>query len=301
MNSAPYLSIITPLYNRADLLSRCYDSLRRQSDFDFEWIIVDDGSTDEPEPIVKRFATDHFPITFLQKENGGKHTALNAAHPYIHGKFVLILDSDDFLTDTAVQQVKCAWCRFDATAEIGIVTFLKGPSETTPNCYAADEAIPVDIMRYKRTIVHSSDCCEVIRAELFTKYPFPVFENERFISECALWNRVSFTHKCVYINQVIYICEYLDGGLTKSGRALRIRNPLGGMFISDLRMDQKNYFTQRIKYGLLYTCYGLFARKNPRKMASMCRSRLLMWLCLPFGWLLYRHWNASFAKSTQTH
>ena len=87
---------------------------------------------------------------------------------------------------------------------------------------------PVDILRYKRRIVHSSDCCGVIRTELFLKIPFPVFPGERFMGEGVLWNRVAITHKCVYINDVIYICEYLEDGLTKSGRAMRIRNPRGG-------------------------------------------------------------------------
>lgn len=288
------LSIVTPTYNRADLLIRCYESLLKQSDKNFEWIIVDDGSNDNTEKIVNGFLPD-FPIKYIKQKNGGKHTALNTSHRYISGKYVLILDSDDYLIDSAVEEVKKIWSKYENNQNIGIVTFLKGSSIEKPSCKAKDEEIPVDIMRYKRICYHSSDCCEVLRSELFKKFPFPVFDGEKFISEGALWNRVSFTHKCVYINKVIYISEYLDGGLTKSGKKLRINNPNGGMYTSNLNMNRKNYFTRRIKNGLLYTCYGFFAKKKPTEMAKNNDSKLLMWLCLPFGWLLYTYWGKKYS------
>ena len=290
----PLLSIVTPTYQRAPLLERCYRSLRAQSSFDFEWIVVDDGSTDETEQIVSGFSDDRFPLTYIKKPNGGKHTALNASHDAIHGQYVLILDSDDRLIGTAVEQVLKAIAEYDASKEVGVIVFLRGASESEPFCVAEDEGVPVDIMRYRRTCIRSSDCCEVIRAELFRKYPFPVFEGERFVSECALWNRVSFTHRCVYVNRVIYLSGYLEDGLTKAGRPMRIRNPRGGMFTSELRMDRKNYFSQRVKYAMLYTCYGFFAKLRPVQMAKQCRAKLLMWLCLPFGWLLYQYWKKKY-------
>ncbi len=295
MDNIPILSIITPTYNRGHLLGRCYDSLLGQTDLRFEWIIVDDGSCDDTQVIVSGFHTDRFPITYVRKENGGKHTALNAAHPHIRGDYVLILDSDDYLTPDAVEKVQAGWARYAAQDAIGILTFLKGTPEGEAMAMADTPGIPVDILRYRRRVIHSTDCCEVIRSELFRKYPFPEFPGERFLAECALWNRVAQTHKCVYINEIIYICEYLSGGLTDGGRALRIRNPRGGMFISNLRMVRKNYLTQRIKYGLLYTCYGCFAGLPPRKMAAACCAKGLMWLCLPFGWMLYQYWKKKYS------
>lgn len=290
----PLVSIVTPVYNRAELLKLCWESLSVQTDKDFEWIVVDDGSTDGSAEVIRGLPEAGFPVILVEKENGGKHTALNASHPYVHGTYVLILDSDDRLVDTAVHQIREGWTRFEGNKEIGIVTFLKGQSVDDPSCKAEDEGVPVDIMRYRRTIFHSSDCCEVIRAELFRKYPFPVFAGERFISEGPLWNRVSFTHKCVYINQVIYLAEYLEGGLTRSGRALRIRNPRGGMFMANLNMNKKNFMKRRIKYGLLYTAYGFFAKAGIREMIRQNDSKVLTALCIPAGWLLYRYWKKKY-------
>lgn len=285
------LSIITPTYNRADYLPRCFESLQKQTNFDFEWIIVDDGSMDNTAEVVSAFTSTRFPITVIEKANGGKHTALNAAHEAIHGKYVLILDSDDYLTETAVQEVLVAWEQYEQNSQVGIVAFLRGTDKSHPLCGVLDYHIPVDIMRYRRIRYISTDCCEVIRTELYKRYPFPVFEGERFLAENALWDRVSFTHKCVYINSVIYICEYLDGGLTKSGRKLRLRNPHGGMFTSELRMDRKNFTKERIKNGLLYCCYGRSAGIPVKTIIHQCRSPWLALLCAPAGRLLFLYWN----------
>ena len=292
----PLLTIITPTYNRGHLLKNCYESLLRQTDKDFQWIIVDDGSADNTRDTVMTFDAEGFEIVYVPKDNGGKHTALNAAHPYIRGRYVLILDSDDFLTDTAVEQVRRGWEAWENCEQVGIATFLKGSTADDPNCTGPVAGEPVDILRYRRNTVHSNDCCEVIRTELFLKYPFPVFPGERFVSECALWNRVALTHKCVYINEVIYICEYLEGGLTDSGRAMRIRNPLGGMYICDLRMGRNNFPVQRIKYGLLYVCYGFFAGMKPMQMLGRCRNRYVAGMCFLPGYALYRYWKHRYMK-----
>ena len=164
------LSIITPTYNRAEYLPRCYDSLRRQTSFDFEWIIVDDGSTDDTERVVSAFASDLFPIVYVKKSNGGKHTALNASHPYIRGKYVLTLDSDDYLTNTAVQEVAHAWGQYKQDQNIGIVTFLKGTDKEHPVCAAAEYDVPAEILRYRRIRYMRTDCCEVIRTEVLVKF-----------------------------------------------------------------------------------------------------------------------------------
>ncbi len=292
-----YLTILTPTYNRGELLCKCYESLKQQTNKEFQWLIVDDGSSDNTKEIVEQFkkATPDMNIKYVWKQNGGKHTALNESHSYIEGEYVLILDSDDTLTPDAVDSVYSGWEKYESQDNIGIVIFLKGHSVTEPNAYAKDEHVAVDIMRYNRVCVRSRDCCEVIRTELFKRYPFPVFEGEKFVSEGALWNRVSFTHKCVYINKVIYLCEYLEDGLTKSGRSMRIRNPYGGMYTSNLRMHKKNFLKERVKSGLLYVCYGFFADLSAKKIIFGEKSNyLLKLICFLPGYAMYLKWKKNY-------
>lgn len=293
-NKSPSLSIITPSYNRGNLLKNCFESLRFQSNYDFEWIVVDDGSMDDTRSVMEYISNEHIPfeIRYIWKENGGKHTALNAAHPYIHGKYVLILDSDDTLTSDAVETVLNGWSKYDANADIGIVIFLKQLSDGTICARGKAEDIVIDVLNQKRICNVASDCCEVIRTELFKKYPFPVFDGEHFLAETALWYRAGVDSKCVYINKPIYICEYLEGGLTKSGKKMRIRNCHGGMYTSYLRMNQRCALKERIKAGLLYVCYGCFAKISIAEMlkkAKGCRCWTLM--CLIPGTALYFYWK----------
>lgn len=296
-NSNPTLSIITPTYNRGDILRGCFESLRVQSNVDFEWIVVDDGSEDDTQSVIEQIRNEKvpFPISYIWKENGGKHTALNASHSFIKGKYVLILDSDDKLTPDAVETVLKEWTKYEQQTDIGILIFLRENFEHTICAYAKDEYQPVDLLNYKRVRVISSDCCEVLKTEWFRKYPFPVFEGERFLAETALWYRVGLETRCVYINKAIYVCEYLDGGLTKSGRSMFIRNPQGCMYNSYLRMNRRCRLQERIKAGLLYICYGFFAGEKAGKLVRNANPYgILAFICLLPGKLMYLLWKRKY-------
>ena len=97
------ISIITPTYNRADLLPRVFDSLQKQTSKDFEWLIIDDGSSDNTDEVVNTFTTTDFNIYYYKKENGGKHTALNYGISRAKGDYILIVDTDDYLTENAIE------------------------------------------------------------------------------------------------------------------------------------------------------------------------------------------------------
>lgn len=293
----PTLSIITPAYNRAALLSRCFASLRAQTSTDFEWIVVDDGSTDDTEAVMTRISgrSEAFPVRYIRKENGGKHTALNAAHPFIHGKYVLILDSDDWLLPEAVEIILAGWERYDNQPDVAMVTFLKQNSDGRICAYAKEENTPTDVLQYKRVCVVSGDCCEVIRAELFRKYPFPVFEGERYLAPTALWYRAGLEGSSVYINKPVYICEYLEDGLTRLGRRLRISNPKGSMYTSYLRMHRRCRMAERMKAGVLYICYGGFAGESSGALLRRAMPySFLAGLCLFPGRILYSLWRRKY-------
>lgn len=294
-----YLSIITPVYNRAELLKNCWQSLCAQTDYSFEWIIVDDGSTDSTEETASQFIDNPlFTVKYLKKENGGKHTALNYSHPYIRGNYVLILDSDDTLISRAVEKIKAGCSIYDDNHQIGMLVWLKGLSEDSPNCYVKEELTVVDYRNYPRIINVSRDCCEVIRTSLFLNNPFPEYPNEKFISEGALWNRAAAAGKCVYFNEVIYLCCYHEGGLTQSGKSLRIRNPYGGMFTSFLRMDRHQLLKERVKGAILYDCYGFFTGRNWTDIMKYEKGHSLMKIMfmLP-GYMLYRKWNGRYGDA----
>ena len=232
-----FLSIITPTYNRGNLLGECYKSLKEQDDYDFEWIVIDDGSSDNTREIVESFIKDAeglFKVSYTYKENGGKHTALNMGIHKANGKLTLILDSDDILTPDAVSTIKKVWqenCNLD---NLGVISFLRKYS----NDNIIGDSFPKDnfLSNHIDYIVNKSikgDKCEVVLTDVFKKFRFPEFKGEKFIGESIVWTKIAREYKTLYINKAIYITEYLEGGLTKSGRRQRLKSPLGGMALSN--------------------------------------------------------------------
>ena len=165
------ITILTPTYNRAKLLKPLYDSLCNQTSFDFEWLIVDDGSTDDTSEIVKTFKTDKFPILYYYKKNGGKHTAMNFSHPYINGDLLFIVDSDDVLTNDAIETITKDWLRFGKDDKIAMLSYTikQSNGELISKGKVGEFYIDNDI-NYRVNKNVSGDRCEVVRSDVFNAY-----------------------------------------------------------------------------------------------------------------------------------
>ena len=292
------LTIITPTYNRADCLSACWQSLCAQTVFDFQWLIVDDGSTDGTAAAVRdlQARTDRFAIDCIAKPNGGKHTALNAAHPHIRGDYVVVLDSDDTLTPNAVETILEKWALFADNAQVGRIIFLKGFTVEEPICRVAHPGVPVDTLKEPRIGTAGRDCCDTFRTALFTKYRFPEFEGEKFIGEGAGFFPMELESKGVYYNEVLYLCSYREDGLTKAGRKMRINNPLGGMYNSKTYMHPRLPFKTRVKKGILYSCYAKCAGVGFRKLLRENPYKILTLTTYLPGCCLAAHWRRKHAQ-----
>ena len=215
------LTILTPVYNRAYIIDNLYRSLLRQSDHDFDWLIVDDGSTDDLKEHVSVWDNDperFFEMKYLYRENGGKHRAWNTALPYIKGDWTFVVDSDDYLTDDAVSSVREWIAQIEDDASFGGVSGRRGkPSNGTVTpigTYPAGKDY-VDATNLKRWSNHlMGDMAEVYRTELLRRYPFPEFEGEKFCSEGAVLSRIACAgYRVRWFPKVIYICDYLPDGL----------------------------------------------------------------------------------------
>ena len=289
----PTLTIITPTYNRADCLVTCWESLRGQTCIDFQWLVIDDGSTDNTEMVISEICEQYpdYCINYVKKENGGKHTALNESHSHIRGKYVVVLDSDDQLTPSAVEQILSGWHDYEKHAEVGQLIFLKGYSEAEPICYVKNDRVIVDTLTEPRIGVTGRDCCDSFRTELFVKYPFPVFPGERFLGEGASFFFIELESKGVYINQVIYICNYREDGLTKAGKKMRLQNPQGGRFNSMVYMHKRLPAKTRIKKAILYVCYSWFAGVPAKLIIRENPHKFLTYAALIPGTALYIYWK----------
>lgn len=217
------LSIITPVYNRAYILNELYESLLNQTSMAFEWVVIDDGSTDNTWELLKEYkeSTVPFSMTIHRQENQGKHIAVNQAVALAQGEYVFIVDSDDCLTEDAVETV-CSWiAQVSGRKDIAAVAGLKGNRETKervgqyPECANNEwiEAKNTERRKYKLL----GDKAEVYRTDLLRSHSFPCFEGEKFLSEECVWNQLAMEGYLIrWYNKIIYWCEYLQDGLTKS-------------------------------------------------------------------------------------
>lgn len=218
------LSIITPVYNRAYILNELYESLKRQTLKEFEWIVVDDGSTDNTWNMLEEYKETEtlFSIIIQRQENQGKHIAVNRAVSLATGEYVFIVDSDDCLTEDAIETV-CSWIeQVRGRKDIAAVAGLKGYRETREclgqyprqvECGGWLEAKNTERRKYKLL----GDKAEVYRTDLLRSHLFPQFEGEKFLYEECVWNQLATEGYLIrWYNKIIYWCEYLPDGLTKS-------------------------------------------------------------------------------------
>lgn len=296
MNYKYLVTIFTPTYNRARLLKSLYESLKEQSDKDFEWIIVDDGSKDNTKEVVQGFIKEKIiPIKYLKKENEGKHIAINVGCDMAEGELFFIVDSDDYIPKEAIEEVKRDWEKYRNNTGIAGLVYLKAwkNGNLMGRKFEKDEFISNHVKEYNKGGVWGEKL-KILRTEIFRKNKFPKYENEKYVGEHVLWIEVSRKYDLVYINKVLYIAEYLEDGLTMAGRKLRIENPLGGIKGAQVLMQKDMCLKLRIKNNLLYSSYSFFAERTLKEIYKGAVQKFLLTLELPFGYVLYRYWKKKF-------
>lgn len=212
------ITVFTPTYNRGKNLIKLHQSLLAQNTSNFEWLIVDDGSTDETYKIVKGLQIDNkLDIKYYKKENGGKHTAINLGVQKANGKLFFIIDSDDFLTNNALDLINENWEKIKTKTNIcGIV----GLSKFTNNEIVGtkfpidDEIISFEAIYFKNNV--KGDKSVAFKTEVLKEYPFPLEEGVKLVFEAVVWHEMAKKYKVICINEVIQIKEYLTEGLTNS-------------------------------------------------------------------------------------
>ena len=288
------ITVLTPTYNRGKFLKKLYESLCAQDSKDFEWFIVDDGSTDDTGECVEHMKQRaDFPITYYKKENGGKHTALNYAYHFIKTPLTFIVDSDDMLTEDAISCVNRIYKKYKDENDVCGFSFLRGKPD---GGYLSTSGVPQDGMkesyvecRINRNI--GGDMAEVWYTHCLKEYPFPEFQGEKFLGEDIVWVSMSEKYKMRFFNRVIYISDYLEGGLTNNRRKHNIKSPNGCVARAEAFLNSKACMKIRIKSMLQYQIYGKFAgRKNRDLLNSSCYKILYALLFLP-SQLLYQKWN----------
>ena len=280
------LTVFTPAYNRAHTIGRTYESLLRQTSKDFEWLVIDDGSTDNTEELVKGWIAEaKIPIRYIRQENQGMHGAHNTAYRNIRTELNTCIDSDDFMPDDAVEKIVRFWKEKGSDRYAGILaldrtedgkiigtSFPDGMTETTLQGYYAGGG--------------SGDKKLVYRTDVITRYPeYPLFEGERYVGLAYKYMLIDRDYKLLTLNEPLVTVEYqLDGSSYNMYRQYW-RNPRGFSFFRKTEMvcapTLKRRFVSCVHYvaSSIIAGNGRFWWESPKK--------LLTAIAIPAGVLWY--------------
>ncbi|MGL4338606.1 MAG: glycosyltransferase [Turicibacter sp.] len=236
------VTVFTPTFNRAYRLDKLYNSLREQTCFDFEWLVIDDGSTDDTSQLFDEWINDEnkFGITYLKVKNGGKHRAINKGTELAKGKLFFIVDSDDYLVGNAIERVIYWESTIENKNNFAGVSGNRGYSnnEIIGQTFVGEYIDGTSLEREQLNI--TGDKAEVFYTHVLQNYKFPEIEGENFITENVVWNHIAYDgYKIRWFNEITYITEYLDDGLTKNAYSIALKNPKGYQLSN--RMNKKFY------------------------------------------------------------
>lgn len=256
------ITVFTPTYNRAYIIENLYRSLQRQSFRDFEWLIVDDGSTDNTEELINKWINDNndFPIRYYKKENGGKCRAINYGVDLAKGLLFFNVDSDDYLTDDALEKVaKWEESLPKDKKYCGVVGNLGTSPTETPNTPWPKPYRDANLLeRYEEYTDKPIDGerAWVFYTEIQKKYKYPEFEGENFITPAVTWNRMAHDGYLVRLfDDIIWVYEYQPDGLTASGNKRFINRPQGhGLWLREKSEFLGDSFRKKLKMYYSFYC-----------------------------------------------
>ena len=268
------ITVFTPTYNRAYILPKLYQSLCQQTCKDFEWLIVDDGSSDDTESLVQNWITENkLTINYIKRENGGKSTAINLGVQNANGNLFFIVDSDDFLTDDAIELISnseknrshkainsiseeslAGYCYKKINYRTGEV--ISSSSKNLPKLASSLELA----FKYKM----SGDKAEVFYTDVLKRFPFPEIPGNKFIPEALIWYRIAnANYKFIIKNEAIYQCDYIEDGYTQNFMSNLKKNCKGfGLFYRECLYYKEIPLFDKIKYFIRFLQCKLYEVKK---------------------------------------
>lgn len=283
------ITIFTPTYNRAHLLPRLYDSICKQDCMDFEWLVIDDGSTDNTGELFDEWTRmEHpFPLIYKKVRNGGKQRAINEALDMARGEFFFIVDSDDALAFNAISFIKHAFSTLpkDDKSFIGIsglrVYFDGSFIHQKPKIESSVGYVDCNNLERPQYALQA-DMAEAFYTEKLKQYRFPVWEGELFTPEAVVWDQMALDgYRLRWFDTPIYYCEYQEGGLTDSTWSLLKHNPMGYAMLFNTQLK----YQQKRRISLLLQFISCCCLAGEYRYLGKCNSKLV-YCMFPLGWLL---------------
>jgi glycosyltransferase involved in cell wall biosynthesis len=283
-------SIITPAYNRGHLLPRLYQSVLAQTYQPYEFIVVDDGSSDNTAQVVDAMIRENrLNIKYIRKPNGGMHTAVNAGALAASGDMVVVSDSDDYFVPTALERMAFHWAQIPAerrAAFLGICGLFKFENGDLVGSRFPEDIFDSDAIDLKYRHKISGDKIGCILTGIMQAHPHP--EEYRYVRNSIAWTRMALKYQTRYVNEIFAVKEYLANGQTDKRRLIDVQNARSSLLgIAEL-INSRRTFDLMDSYKF-YANYIRYSLDGGVKMSDQVRhlpNKLLYALSLPTGVLL---------------
>ncbi len=261
------ITIFTPTYNRAFVLPVLYESLKKQEQNNFEWLVIDDGSNDKTKELFDNWLKEKnpFPITYLYQKNGGKHRAINKGVQLAKGELFFIVDSDDYISTNATKRIEQMYSEIRNDNRFAGISAMRAHFDGNRIGGKADfDFIDTSMTEIRTKYKIKGDMAEVFRTEILKQYPFPEFDGENFLEERTVWDKISQKYLLRFFNENLYFCEYLQGGLSHiHGRSVKF--PQGSMYTSLSIIKNPHYsFGEKFRAICVYWKAHFFYNNNKK-------------------------------------
>lgn len=282
----PTLTVFTLTYNRAYCLSKCYESLLRQTNKDFEWLVVDDGSTDNTKELVESWRQEKkIDIRYIYKTNGGMHTGYNTAYDNIFTELAVSIDSDDYMTDDAVEKILAFWEKNKAPQYAGIVGLDIFPNGDVIGTELPDQKSCKIYDLYNRLGV-KGDKKQIYRPELIRPFKSPEYDGEKLFPTCYKYFMVDLNYEMLILNEPLCVVEYMPDGFTKNIVKSYKNNLNNYIFYRKFIMSYPNAtIRHQYRFAIHYVAECLLAKKKHIIKESPKKEMTLF--AFPLGIILY--------------
>lgn len=260
------ITIFTPTYNRAYILPNAYKSLLQQDSSLFKWLIVDDGSTDNTEDLVKAWVAENkIEINYIKQKNTGKMASHNKGVIECDTELFMCLDSDDVLCHNAIKSIVDHWSKEERNMLLaGIIA----PKRTlnAKELHAKNNVIPNGLDYSTLSDLYKNgyrgETALAFRTQVIKEYPFPIFQGEKFIPEASAYERIDERYQYSLMKEYVMDCEYQPDGYTQNGLRYMVQNPLGAAYCSKLRSRKKPFIKPKIRETITYGTMSLIGKRS---------------------------------------
>ncbi len=259
--SNSFLTIFTPTYNRAYYLCALYKSIYEQNEEQIEWLIIDDGSTDNTYEVVKKFIEENkLNIKYIVQKNGGKARAYNNAVRHCKSQFFMCVDSDDVLLPNSLKNI-LTYCSEIKDNEICAGVGSPSANRDMLNFFPRNSNEFCKLRNVYRN-GYKGEMTLVYKTEVLKKFPFPEIEGEKFITENYLYNQIDDFYTTFFVDENWVEYHYLEDGYSSNEKNLYINNPKGWALVFNQRQKYARSLKERIVLCAKYWCFSKLGHNN---------------------------------------